>query len=86
MKKLFYGKEGQLRTWQAPFPETTKCVKCKRKAHIALTYIEPSNSKTDICRQKPKLGGRKLWLHDCCAIAIYFCENCLNPTALYNQG
>lgn len=29
-------------------------------------------------------GG--LWLHDCCAVAIYFCPFCLNPTALYNQA
>ena len=26
------------------------------------------------------------WLHDCCAVAVYFCRACLNSTALYNQA
>lgn len=29
-------------------------------------------------------GG--LWLHGRCAVAVYFCRECLSPTALYNQG
>ena len=30
--------------------------------------------------------GEGYWLHDACAVAVYFCKKCLNTTALYNQG
>lgn len=45
------------------------------------------NGQPFICslhENKPGKGG--YWLHDCCAVAVYFCRKCLRPTALYNQG
>jgi len=45
------------------------------------------NGDSLICNQRQtteKAGG--LWLHDCCAVAVYFCPHCLKATALYNQG
>ena len=48
-------------------------------------------SKTDndgpfVCSLHLNEGKGGFWLHDCCAVAVYFCVDCLNPTALYNQG
>jgi len=34
--------------------------------------------------ERTRVGG--YWLHDCCAVAVYFCTKCLNTSALYNQG
>ena len=36
----------------------------------------------------PNKGGEggDYWVHDLCAIAVYMCKNCLEPTGLYNQG
>ncbi len=31
-------------------------------------------------------GENGYWLHDCCAVAVYFCKDCLETTALYNQA
>ncbi len=82
------GKEGteEACSFQDPFPEETKCCKCKGKAQIAFVASE-SNEKIDICdlhETTGKKGG--LWLHDSCAVAVYFCRDCLEPTALANQG
>jgi hypothetical protein len=38
---------------------------------------------TDLHENKGQ-GG--FWLHDCCTVAVYFCKECLEPTALYNQA
>ena len=39
-----------------------------------------------VCDLHPNEGKGGYWLHDCCAIAVYFCKECLDTTALYNQG
>ena len=33
-----------------------------------------------------KKGKGNYWLHDCCAVAVYFCKNCLKTTTLNNQA
>jgi hypothetical protein len=37
-------------------------------------------------RREIKKRGGGLWLHDCCAVAVYFCTRCLEATAEYTQG
>ena len=84
------GKEGLKKTWQAEFPETTKCCRCKGVARIGFVAHEKmSDNDTDgpyVCNQHPNEGKGGYWLHDCCAVAVYFCKECLKTTALYNQG
>ncbi len=89
--KVTIGKEGLNKTWQAEFPETTECAKCKGVSRIGFVAHEAMEEKLKhdeyVCslhRNKPKTEG--YWLHDCCAVAVYFCKDCLNTTALYNQA
>ena len=96
--KVTIGKEGLIKTWQAAFPETTECVHCKREARIGFVAHEGMDDDdkavwprgdyvqfvSDLHKNEYSEGG--YWLHDCCAVAVYFCCNCLEPTALYNQG
>lgn len=90
--KVTIGKPGLNKTWQTEFPETTECGnKCDGIARIGfvahegmeetLTHEEYINS-----LHKNEPNGEGYWLHDCCAVAVYFCKKCLRPTALYNQA
>jgi len=94
--KVTTGKDGLSKTWQAEFPETTECCRCKGEARIGFVAHEgmetddkavwPRNHVqfvTDLHKNEGK-GG--LWPHDCVAVAVYFCRECLETTALYNQG
>jgi hypothetical protein len=74
------GAEGLKNSWQAPFPETTKCCDCGGESRIGFVVHED-------------VGGDETDSHfvsdlhqNVCAVAVYFCKRCLNPTALYNQG
>ena len=101
------GEDGLKNSWQAPFPETTKCCDCGDEARIGFVVFEkPANSTGhnttfkclptySIDNVEPKEqfvcdihnnDSENYWLHDCCAVAIYFCKKCLNPTAISNQG
>jgi len=76
-------------SWQADFPKTTKCCRCKGKARLGFVAHEgmtPLKEKKYVCQLYENMEDKKLWLHDCCAVAVYFCEKCLEPTALYNQA
>jgi len=79
-------------TWQEKFPETTKCCKCKGiarigfVAHEGLTESSPKKAMEYLCDLHPNAGKGGLWLHDYCAVAVYFCMDCLEPTALFNQA
>lgn len=93
MFEVAIGKEGLNRSWQASFPETTKCVHCPGEARIGFTVVELPNSGIPIEKQRfvaqlhpNDPDGQGFWLHDCCAVATYFCKMCLFPTSLYNQG
>lgn len=87
--EITLGKEGLSKTWQAEFPETTKCCKCQGISRIGFVAHENmSDADSDgpyICNLHSNGGKGGLWLHDCCAVAVYFCVDCLNTTALYNQ-
>lgn len=84
------GKEGLQKSWQESFPETTKCCRCEGIARIGFVAYEgnePEKLRTPIIADLYSNGGRgEYWLHDVCAVAVYFCRECLEPTALYNQA
>jgi len=83
------GKEGLCKSWQDEFPEETECCWCKGNARIGFVAHEgmadcaPNRSVASLHKDEGK-GG--FWLHDCCAVAVYFCRECLKTTALYNQA
>jgi len=92
MFEVVIGKEGLGHSYQAPFPETTPCVHClgiSRVGFVAFENrsLEPINEQQFVTNLYPNdPNGEGYWLHDCCAVAVYLCTKCLNPTALYNQA
>lgn len=72
-------------SWQAAFPATTKCCKCGMHARLGFVAHEEHGEESYVSSLYSNEEG-KMWLHDACAVAVYFCEKCLGPTALYNQG
>jgi hypothetical protein len=83
------GKEGLGFTWQKEFPETTKCSRCNGSARIGFVAHEglaEGDTGPFVASLHENKGKGRFWLHDCCAVAVYFCQECLHPTALYNQG
>ena len=83
------GKEGLKKTWQSEFPKETACHHCRGIARIGFVAhegIPESHPKEPVIfRLHPNEGKGSYWLHDFCAVAVYFCKDCLKPTALYNQ-
>jgi len=96
MFTVLIGEKGLDATYQAPFPKTAKCAACGGRAEIAFVVIEdpkfPGDKKACqdeefVCDLHPNdPDGEGYWLHDCCAVAVYFCRSCLEPTAIYNQA
>ncbi len=84
------GKEGLKKTFQAEFSETTTCHRCGGEARIGFVAHEGMSdddlSGSYICDLHSNEGKGGFWLHDCCAVAIYFCRECMETTALWNQG
>jgi hypothetical protein len=82
------GEEGLKHSWQRPFPPMTPCVHCDGEARIGFVASETAPSRgPHVCslHQNDYHGGNA-WLHDSCAVAVYFCRKCLDVTALYNQA
>ena len=84
------GKEGLDCSWQDRFEENVKCIHCGAIARIAFVAHEgikkkPGKSDKFVCDLHNNDDG-KMWLHDFCAVAVYFCEECLEATAEYNQA
>lgn len=82
-------KEAVKHTWQNDFPLTTECLKCYGECRLGFVAGEfdrhPKNGfLCDLYQNNPDNDG--YWLHDACAVAVYFCKKCLEPTALYNQA
>lgn len=87
--KVTIGEAGLTKTWQAEFPKETKCAHCNgvsRIGFVAHELEETLHHEECVCSLHPNEGKGGFWLHDCCAVAVYFCRECLKPTALYNQG
>ena len=100
--KVTIGKAGLTKTHQADFPETISRFHlvrgssnstdiCNGESRIAFVAHEglrgDDREQPFICNlHENKYDEGEAWLHDCCAVAVYFCKKCLHPTALYNQG
>jgi len=80
---LIYGEKGCEYSQQDKFPEDVKCENCDCVARIAFVYHE-ADEKFAICNMRRK--DDKLWLHDWCSVAVYFCANCLKAHVLWNQA
>jgi hypothetical protein len=85
--KVTLGKEGLSKTMQAPFSLTTTCCRCGSVARIAFVAHECGGGKGPFVyqmhRNNPPEG---MWFHDACAVAVYLCKSCLEPTAHWNQA
>ena len=87
--KVTLGKEGLTFSWQEEFPEMTGCCWCQGKARIGFVAHEKMSDDDKgpyVCDLHSNEGKGSYWLHDCCAVAVYFCKDCLGATALRNQG
>ena len=94
--KVTIGEKGLEWSWQKEFPETTKCCYCGGTSRIGFVAHEgmdkddkpvfPRDYIQFVCDLHKNKGEGEFWLHDCCAVAVYFCRDCLEPTAIYNQG
>ena len=78
-------------SWQEEFPKTVKCVQknCKGECRLGFIAYEAGRKGTKekfLCEIYENMKDNKLWPHDCVAVAVYFCEKCLEVTALYNQA
>lgn len=84
------GETGLDKTWQEPFDKTTECVRCKGEARIAFVAQEPGGvfhedgTVSSLHRNDP--NGEGYWPHDAVAVGVYFCRECLEPTAKFNQA
>ena len=74
------GSDGLTKTWQREFPEEVSCIHCEALSGVLTTEEER------VCSLHENKGKGGYWLHDCCAVAVYFCKECLQPTALSNQA
>jgi hypothetical protein len=88
---IYLGESGLESSYQENFPRTTPCCRCGGEARIGFVAMEGfSDSQTpreyvaDLHDNDP--DGDGFWLHDACAVAVYFCRKCLETTALYNQA
>ena len=92
MFNVTIGEEGLTESFQVEFPKTTECVHCKKESRIGFVACEdhPKGDRKEIefvCNlHQNDPNGEGYWLHDACAVAVYFCKGCLKTTALYNQG
>jgi len=87
--KVDLGEEGLTKSWQKEFPKETKCVHCGGEARVAFVAHEMGKTFKGpyVCEMyKNKPQDEELWMHDACAVAVYFCKKCLEPTALANQA
>ena len=88
--KITFGEKGLTKSWQAEFKPETKCCRCGGTARIGFVAHEDRDENIPfekrLCGMYENKGKGNYWLHDCVAVAVYFCKDCLETTALYNQG
>lgn len=87
--EVIIGEEGLKKSWQNAFPKEVTCCKpsCAGEARIGFVVIEEVGQDKYIAHlHENDPDGEGLWLHDACAVAVYFCRQCLEPTAHYNQA
>ncbi len=85
--QVILGNKGLDESWQDPFPENVKCVHCDSTARIGFVAHENSREGDGplVCNLHNNEKGN-MWVHDACAVAVYFCTKCLDTTAKYNQA
>lgn len=81
-------------SFQDEFPKVVKCIQsgCDGEARLAFVAHEINEKPilkgglfvSQLYRNDP--DGEGYWLHDSCAVAVYLCRKCLEPTALCNQA
>ena len=72
-------------SFQADFLEVIECPQCDGGCRLAFVAHEfDTRSGKYVANLYKHTSG--FWLHDACAVAVYFCKKCLSPTALYNQA
>jgi len=82
--KVTLGREGLSKSHQQAFPENVRCNHCKAFARIGFVAHEgfaDDDSGPYVC----DLHDDR-WLHDVCAVAVYFCSRCQQSTSLSNQA
>ena len=80
------GNEGLNESWQDRFNENVDCVHCGSTARIGFVAHEQGEQGSRfVCNLHNNEKGN-MWLHDACAVAVYFCTKCLDTTAVYNQA
>ena len=85
--KVQLGIKGLRKTWQDDFPLDTPCCRCDGTARIGFVAHEIDQEGPHVCEMYDnEYSEGRAWLHDCCAVAVYFCKKCLETTALYNQA
>lgn len=88
--KFTLGEKGLNKTWQAPFPKEIGCLHCGGTGRIAFVAHEGMNENLEyneyVCSLHPNEPPHGYWPHDCIAVAVYLCKDCLEPIALFNQG
>ena len=85
------GLDGLECSWQLSFPPTTECCRCGGEARIGFVthegiVPEDDNDPYPIWKMRDNGGPGDLWPHDSVAVAVYFCRDCLETKALYNQA
>lgn len=84
--KVSFGDGAVVKSWQDDFPVSVECVACGGLARIAFVAHEfEANRKFAVCdlhRNDPLA----LWPHDSISVAVYFCQECLEATAKWNQA
>lgn len=87
--KAVVGKEGLRKSHQGLFPETAAC-ECGGVARHAFTAFEDGDDykygQVLVSQLHDNGGEGDYWYHDVCAVAIYFCKECLSPVAIANQS
>jgi hypothetical protein len=82
--KISFGESGLKKTWQAAFKRIGFVAHEGSDADDRASVGGPEK---EFVYELHKNGGKgNYWLHDRCAVAVYFCKGCLETTALYNQG
>jgi hypothetical protein len=81
------GKDGLEQSWQDKFAENVACVHCNESARIGFVAHEfgVEEGSPYVCNLHNNEKDN-MWVHDACAVAVYFCTKCLNTTAIYNQA
>jgi hypothetical protein len=88
--RLICGEAGRKYTRQDEFPKTVLCGKkhgdlsCDGRARLAFVYCEEGDDNKFLCNMRKDTD--KLWIHDACSVAVYFCNECLGAHVLWNQG